>query len=245
MTNEIPLKIKLKFEPPNKKEELPFELNMFNDPSNNYVFLLKNNKFNDIINNSIIKNTNNDDIFYNEKKIDIIKTYNSNNNPDDITKKENIISNYNFVLKNLFKKDRKIKLNDVEYLIQDYKPDEPNSIKIKYTDTGDIQDIEDIEDIEDIKDIEDIDKIKDIEITIILKLNKFFSKTFNRTSLNIYFITDGDLITENKIKFQYKMIDNKSIKNPSHFFLLKQKKYDKFLIENAGFNTDDKEIFYN
>jgi hypothetical protein len=75
---------------------------------------------------------------------------------------------------------------------------------------------------------------------------KHKNKDYNKTLLNIYLITKGDLNNTNKQVFNMNMVDNK-IKSytRSSLFLLKNTKMDKYAIGNAGYDMNDNSIFSN
>ena len=69
---------------------------------------------------------------------------------------------------------------------------------------------------------------------------------YNKTLLNIYFITKGDLNNTNKQQFNMNMVDNKiKTYSRSSLFLLKNTKMDKYAISNAGYDMNDNTIFSN
>lgn len=63
------------------------------------------------------------------------------------------------------------------------------------------------------------------------------------TSLNIYLLTSGDSKITEKFKFEYNMLRKDSITSSSHFYLLKNNKFNNYAIENAGYDANDDEIF--
>jgi hypothetical protein len=72
----------------------------------------------------------------------------------------------------------------------------------------------------------------------------FISKVkYHPTSINIFLLTNGDLTINEKTKFQYNMIGKDLRFTKSHFYILKNNKYDNYAIENAGYDADDNEIF--
>jgi len=91
---------------------------------------------------------------------------------------------------------------------------------------------------EDEKKEEDYKNIKDKES---------YSKSlegvkYHNTTLNIFLLVNGDLNIYEKIKFDYNMI-KKIRASPTYFFLLKNKIISNNIIENAGYDVNDYEIF--
>jgi hypothetical protein len=69
---------------------------------------------------------------------------------------------------------------------------------------------------------------------------------YNKTVLNIYFITKGELNNTNKQLFNMNMVDDKiKTSSKSSLFLLKNTKMDKYAISNAGYDMNDNTIFSN
>ena len=63
------------------------------------------------------------------------------------------------------------------------------------------------------------------------------------TTLNIYFLINGDLNISEKIAFQYNMLTKDMRLSSKTFYLLKNTRFNNYAIENAGYNANDEEIF--
>ena len=63
------------------------------------------------------------------------------------------------------------------------------------------------------------------------------------TTLNIYLLTNGDSNISEKFVFQYNMLTKDMRLSSSHFYLLKNTRFNNYAIENAGYDANDEEIF--
>ena len=71
---------------------------------------------------------------------------------------------------------------------------------------------------------------------------ELLNSNYENTNLNIYFVTKGDIVIDDKVLFELRML-NKNIYDYKHIYLLKYKKLNELMIENAGHSMKELELF--
>jgi hypothetical protein len=71
---------------------------------------------------------------------------------------------------------------------------------------------------------------------------ELLNSNYENTNLNIFFVTKGDLNITDKTLFELRML-NKNMYDYKHTYLLKYKKLNDIMIENAGHKTNELELF--
>jgi hypothetical protein len=71
---------------------------------------------------------------------------------------------------------------------------------------------------------------------------ELLNSNYENTNLNIYFVTKGDIVIDDKVLFELRMLNNKMY-DYKHIYLLKYKKLNEIMIENAGHSMKELELF--
>jgi hypothetical protein len=71
---------------------------------------------------------------------------------------------------------------------------------------------------------------------------ELLTSNYENTDLNIFFVTKGDIVINDKTLFELRML-NKNLRDYKHIYLLKYKKLNEIMIENAGHNMKELELF--